>query len=207
MRPREQSYDINTYYKFKVINSNKIIKDESKRKENYKILKDYVKSNITKKELTTNHCINPIHFPPPKYEGFKKNYYATKQKPIKFHEKATISNLDVGDITSGSKKVSFQTFMAMFDNEEEIAEVDIEKFLSIDLEKLGSLKDKTSRIIDYINCSNSRGSEKNETIQSLNNKIEEIKNTEENIENIISNLKSIDNITYGPEETKIAFKK
>ena len=33
MRAREQSYDINTYYKYKVINSNKISKDESKKKK------------------------------------------------------------------------------------------------------------------------------------------------------------------------------
>ncbi len=206
MRAREQFYDINTYYKYKIINSNKIVKDESKKKENYKILKDFVKSNITKKELTTNHAIKPIHFHPPKYENIKKNY-STKVKPVKFHEKATIANFEVGEIKTGEKKIDFQTFMAMFDNEEEIAEVDIEKFLSIDLEKLGSLKDKSSRIIDYINSYNIRGNEKNEAIKSMNDKIEEIKNTEENIENIISNLSSIDTITYGVDETKISFKK
>ena len=32
MRPREQSFDINTYFKYKIINSNKIVKDEEKKK-------------------------------------------------------------------------------------------------------------------------------------------------------------------------------
>lgn len=206
MRPREQSYDINTYLKYKVINSNKISKDLTKRKESYKILQEYVNNNITKKELTTNEPSYSIHFLPPKYEGFKKSY-VTKEKPIKFHEKATIADIDAGDINASQKPINFQNFMAMFDNKEEISEVDAEKFLSIDLEKLGSLKDKASRIIDFINSYNITGNEKEEVLNSLNDKIEQIKTTEEDIENIISNLDSIDKIIYGPEETKVVFKK
>ena len=91
-----------------------------------------------------------MHYPPLKYEGIKRSY-APKEKPIKFHEKTTITSIDAGDIYQYQKFVIFQNFMAMFDNEEEIAEVDVEKYLSIDLEKLGSLKDNTIRIIDYIN--------------------------------------------------------
>ena len=206
MRAREQSYDINTYFKYKVINSNKIEKDETKKKENYKILRNYINSNITKKELTTNDPSYTINFHPPKYEGIKRTY-VTKEKPIKFHEKATISNLEVGDINSSQKPVNFQTFMAMFDNKEEIAEVDVEKFLSIDLEKLGALKDKTTRIVDYINSYDIKEKEKEEVMKSLDDKIEQIKNTEEDIDNIISNLSSIDKIIYGAEETKVIFKK
>ena len=206
MRAREQSYDINTYYKYKVINSNKISKDESKKKESYKKLKEYVNSNITKKELTSNAPSHNIHFPPPKYEGNKRSY-VTKEKPIKFHEKATIATLEAGDINSSQKPVNFQTFMAMFDNDEEIAEVDVEKFLSKKKKKLGSLKDKTNRIIDYINSYDISGKEKEDVMKSLDDKIEQIKNTEEDIENIVSNLSSIDKIIYGPEETKVIFKK
>ena len=206
MRPREQSYDINTYYKYKVININKLDKDETKIKDHYKTLQDYVSSNITKKELPSNEPLNTIHFPPPKYEGIKKSY-VTKEKPVKFHEKATIANIDAGDINTSQKPINFLYFMAMFDNNEEIAEVDVEKFLSIDLEKLGSLKDKALRIIDYINSYDIRGKDKEEVLKSLNEKIEQIKITEEDIENIISNLNSIDKIIYGPEETKVIFKK
>ena len=206
MRPREESYDINTYFKYKVINSNKIEKDEAKKKENYKILRNYINSNITKKELTTNDPSYTINFHPPKYEGIKRAY-VTKEKPIKFHEKATIANLEIGDINSSQKPVNFQTFMAMFDNKEEIAEVDVEKFLSIDLEKLGALKDKVSRIVDYINSYDIKEKEKEEVMKSLDDKIEQIKNTEEDIDNIVSNLSSIDKIIYGAEETKVIFKK
>ena len=77
----------------------------------------------------------------------------------------------------------------------------------IDLEKLGSLKDKTSRIVDYINSYDISGKEKEEVMRSLDDKIEQIKNTEDDIENIVSNLSSIDKIIYGPEETKVIFKK
>ena len=206
MRPRESSYDINSYYKYKIVNTNKITKDESKKKENYKILIDYVNSNITNKELTTNSPSHIINFHPPKYEGIKRSYI-TKEKPVKFHEKATISSIETGDINSCQKPINFQTFMAMFDNKEEIQEVDIEKLLCIDLEKLGSLKDKTSRVIDFVNSFDVNEKEKESAMKSFEDKIKQIKDTEEDIDNIMSNLNSIDKIIYGPEETKVIFKK
>ena len=79
--------------------------------------------------------------------------------------------------------------------------------LCIDFEKLGSMKDKSNRIIEFINSFDLDEKEKNVVIKSLNDKIEQIKNTEEDIDNIISNLNSIDKIIYGPEETKAIFKK
>ena len=206
MRPRESSYDINSYYKYKIVNTNKITKDESKKKENYKILIDYVNSNITNKELTTNSPSHVINFHPPKYEGIKRSY-VTKEKPVKFHEKATISSIETGDINSCQKPINFQTFMAMFDNKEEIQEVDIEKLLCIDLEKLGSLKDKTSRVIDFVNSFDVNEKEKESAMKSFEDKIDQIKDTEEDIDNIMSNLNSIDKIIYGAEETKVIFKK
>ena len=207
MRPREQSYDINTYSKYKIINSTKIEKDDKKKKENYHKLIDYVNSNITKKELTTNSPSHIINFHPPKYEGIKRSY-VTKEKPVKFHEKATISCVEAGDINACQKPVNFQTFMAMFDSKEEIQEVDTEKLLCIDLEKLGSLKEKTSKIIEFVNYNDDiNENDKNKALESFNDKIEEIKNTEDDINNIISNLSSIDKIVHGPEETKVIFKK
>ena len=206
MRPRETSYDINSYYKYKIVSTNKITKDNSKKKENYKTLIDYVNSNITNKELTTNSPSHIINFHPPKYEGIKRSY-VTKEKPVKFHEKATISSIEAGEINSCQKPVNFQTFMAMFDNKEEIQEVDLEKLLCIDLEKLGSLKDKTNRVIDFVNSFDVNEKEKETAMKSFEDKIEQIKGTEEDIDNIVSNLNSIDKIIYGPEETKVIFKK
>ena len=203
MRPREQSYHITTLDKFNIIHSNKIERDEKKLKDNYKILRDYVTANMAKKELTTNAPTHYLSVKPPKYEGFKKSY-ATKEKPIKFHEKATIGKLDTGEINACQKAVDFHTLMAMFDNKEEIAETDIEKLLNIDLEKLGSLKDKVSRLIDYVSSCDDPA--KDEVINCLKEYSEKLKNNEEDIENILVNMTFIDKIIYGPEETKVLFK-
>ena len=208
MRQREQAFDINTYYKYKVIASQKIVKEEAKRKENYKSLIDYVTPNITKKELQTNAPSFPINFHPPEYENFSKKYANNKEKPIKFHEKAKVTNLDIDNIEESKISIDFTTLMAMFENEEEIAEVDREKLLGIDLEKLGSLKEKASRITEYLNSyDNIDGPEKENVIQSLDKKIEDIKIIEDDIDNVISNLTKIDKIIYGAEETKIIFQK
>jgi len=208
MRQREQAFDINTYYKYKVVTSQKVVKDETKRKENYKSLIDYVNPNITKKEIQTNSPSYQINFRPPDYENFSKKYANNKEKPIKFHEKARVTNLDFDDIPESKIPIDFSTLMAMFDNEEEIAEVDREKLLGIDLEKLGSLKEKASRITEYLDSyDNIEGPEKENVVKNLDKKIEEIKIIEDDIENAISNLTKIDKIIYGPEETKIIFHK
>ena len=49
MRQRENSYDINTLLKFKITKNNNIERNESKKDDNYNILKDYISSNIIKK--------------------------------------------------------------------------------------------------------------------------------------------------------------
>ena len=210
MRQREQAFDVNSYYKYNIITSQKIVKtveDDEQRKQNYKSLIDFVGPNITKKELPTNSQINPINFAPPEYKNIPKKYSNNKEKPIKFHEKARVSNIDFGDIPETKISVDFPTLMAMFDNEEEIAEVDREKLLGIDLEQLGSLKDKTGRIIEYLNSfSDDNAKEKGQVEQNLEKKIEEIKIVEDDIENVISNIAKVDKIIYGEEETKILFK-
>ena len=95
--------------------------------------------------------------------------------------------------------------MAMFDNDDEINEVDREKLLGIDLEQMGSLKDKAERLIEYLNSFSDNDTEKDNVIQKLEKKIENIKEIEDDIENIISNITKVDKIIYGPEETKIMF--
>ena len=208
MRQREQAFDVNTYYKYKITTTQKIVKDETKRKENYKSLIDYVGPNITKKELQTNSPSYTINFHPPEFENIPKKYANNKDKPIKFHEKAKVSNLDFGDIPETKIPIDFTTLMAMFENEEEIAEVDREKLLGIDLEQLGSLKDKAGRIIEYLSSfSDNNNQEKEKVEQNLEKKIEEIKIIEEDIENVISNIGKVDKIIYGDKETKILFQK
>ena len=202
MRQREQAFDVNTYYKYKITTTQKIVKDETKRKENYKSLIDYVGPNITKKELQTNSPSYTINFHPPEFENIPKKYANNKDKPIKFHEKAKVSNLDFGDIPETKIPIDFTTLMAMFDNEEEIQEVDREKLLGIDLEQLGSLKDKTGRLIDHLSSFESNEN----VVQNLEKKIDEIKILEDDIDNVVFNVSKVDKIIYGAEETKVFFK-
>jgi len=203
MRQREQAFDINTYYKFNAITAQKAVKDEEHREENYTKLTNFVGPNITNKELQLNLKDGPISFKPPEYENISKKYYNNKDKPIKFHEKAKIVNIDVGDIKESKVSVDFTTLLAMFDSDDEINEVDREKLLGIDLEQMGSLKDKAGRLIDHLSSF-----ENNEdVVQMLQKKIDEIKNLEEDIDNIVFNISKVDKIIYGPEETKFIFKK
>ena len=177
MRPREQAFDINTYYKYKVVSELKTTKSEEKeqKKQNYKNLIDYIGSNLTKKEIQSNIKPIPISFAPPEYQNISKKYTNTKEKPIKFHEKARISNgLDVGDIGEKQIPIDFTTLMAMFDNDDEINEVDREKLLGIDLEQMGSLKDKAERLIEYLN-SFSDSNEKDNAVQALEKKLKLLK--------------------------------
>ena len=203
MRQREQTFDINTYYKYKAITAQKVAKDDGQREENYKKLTNFIGPNITNKELQLNSKDGPISFKPPEYENFSKKYYNNKDKPVKFHEKAKLVNIDVGDITESKVSVDFTTLLAMFDNDDEINEVDREKLLGIDLEQMGSLKDKVGRLIEHL--SSFENSE--DVVKILDKKIEEIKNLEEDIDNIVFNISKVDKIIYGPEETKVIFKK
>ena len=89
------------------------------------------------------------------------------------------------------------------EKKEEKKEVDREKLLGIDLEQLGSLKDKARRLIDHLNSF-----ENNENaVKMLEKKVDEIKVLEDDIDNIVFNISKVDKIIYGPEETKVIFKK
>jgi len=61
--------------------------------------------------------LNLIYFHPPKNEGIKRSYL-TKEKPVKFPERANISYIETGDINSSLKPVNFQTFMAILKSKE-----------------------------------------------------------------------------------------
>ena len=206
MRQRELSYDINTLLKYKIIQNNNIEKDESKRKDNYETIKDYVSTNIPKKEPTPSFCKeHNISFKPPKYE-FQKRMYISKDKHLKFHEKASIVKLEQGvgsEINSSQKSVNFLDLMAMFE-EDEINEFEIDKLLNLDLEKNKVLKEKLGKIIEYVNkCNCPEPTIKKEVLGKLNEKMQQLKNNENNIENVTANIENIDKIIYGNEETKV----
>ena len=202
MRQREQSLDINTYYKYNAVTAQKTVKDEGQKESNEKNLMNFITPNITNKELQLNLKDGPINFKPPEYENISKKYYNNKDKPVKFHEKAKIVNIDAGDIHESKVTVDFTTLMAMFDNDDEINEVDREKLLGIDLEQLGSLKDKTGRLIDHLSSFESNEN----VVQNLEKKIDEIKILEDDIDNVVFNVSKVDKIIYGAEETKVFFK-
>ena len=208
MRQRELSYDLNTLLKYQIVQDNKIVKDESKKKENYSTLKEYASLNITKKEPTPSTSqIHNIPFNPPKYE-FQKRMYISKDKHLKFHEKASIVKLEQGvggEINSSQKSVNFTNLMAMFD-EDEINEFEIDKLLNIDLEKNNILKDKLGTIIQYVNGCNCPDSQiKKEVLGILNDKMQQLINNENNMNNVAGNIENIDKIVYGNEETKVVF--
>lgn len=205
MRPREVSYDLNTAIKFDILQSNNITKDDSKKPETYESLKSYAISTIFKKEGESYEPTHNIDFKPPKIENVKRQY-ASKGKPVKFHEKATIVKLDpqiLGEINSSQKPVNFLNFMAMFDDQSELNEVDIEKLLGLELEKIGTMKQKVNRIMQYVNQGSGAG--KNQAMSSLNNVLSQLDNNIENIDNVAANVENIDKIIYGPEETKVVF--
>ena len=208
MRQREFSYDFNTLFKYKITQDNNIVKDESKKKENYSTLKEYALLNIKKKEPTTSTSqIHNISFKPPKYE-FQKRMYISKDKHLKFHEKASIVKLEQGvggEINSSQKSINFINLMAMFD-EDEINEFEIDKLLNIDLEKNKILKEKLGTIIQCVNGCNCPDSQiKKEVLGILNDKMQQLINNEKNMNNVAGNIENIDKIVYGNEETKVVF--
>ena len=204
MRPREVSYVINTAMKFKILQSNNITRDDTKKKENYEQLEEYATSNLFKKEpdsIEPSHNI-PLH---PLKPDNSKRLYSQKGKPIKFHESASIVKLnqsDLGEINSSLRHVNFLTFMAMFD-ESEINDIDMEQLLGVNYEKVGQLKDKLSRITEYVK--NSQGEGKNEALNVLHDKMNQIDNNIKNIDNVSGNIENIDKIIYGANETKVVF--
>ena len=204
MRPREVSYGINTAMKFKILQSNNITRDDTKKKENYEQLEEYATSNLIKKEADSYEPIHNIPLHPIKPDNTKR-LYSLKGKPIKFHENASIAKLnqtDLGEINSSLKHVNFLTFMAMFD-ENEIEAIDMEQLLGISYEKYGLLKEKLDKITDYVK--KAKGDGKNEALAVLTDKKNQIENDIKNIDNISGNIENIDKIIYGANETKVVF--
>jgi len=206
MREREMSYDINTLLKYKIIHDNGIEKDENKKDSNYSILKDYISNNFSKNETTPpSFQIDNIKLRPPKYE-FQKRMYISKDKHLKFHEKASIVKLEqsVGsEINCSQKSVNFLNLMAMFE-EDEIKKFDFNELLNIDLEKNKFLKEKIGKIIQYIDESNCPDLQiKKNVLDTLNEKIQQINNNETSINNVIGNIENIDKIVYGNEGVRV----
>ena len=89
----------------------------------------------------------------------------------------------------------------MFD-ENEIEEMNIEELLGVDLEKLGYMKQKLNKIINFVNKANG---EKNDAIKMLKEKSKQIDKNIEDIKDVETNVENIDKIIFGEKETKVIF--
>ena len=207
MRARTESFTMNSYQKFKYLKESKINKETSKDDAI-----DAIK-NIAKEERLKNIIVIPelshnITVKVPKYEEIKKVFKGNK--PIKFHEKARLTNFDMKNvelIKKNENKIDFKKFCAMFNSSEEVNEVDIYKLLNIKLENLNASKDKLQKIISFVSSSNENDDVKNEVISELNKKLKEFEIIEDNLNTISLNVDSINQISYNDNNTSVYFNK
>ncbi len=208
MRSRTESFNINSYQKFDYIKNSNVKKDTSPSESI-----ESLKNTINEEKFNNNIIEVPelshnINIEVPKYFEIKKNFKS--KNPIKFHEKAKLTNFDmknVEEIKSSEKKVQFKNFCCMFHKSDEVEEVSVENLLNIDLNDLKKIKEKLQKIIAFVSSSSENENVKNSVIQQLNLKLEEIKNIEENMEKISVNVKLIKEISYNDNNTTIYFNK
>jgi hypothetical protein len=205
MRARTESFTMNSYQKFKYLKESKVNK-QTLNNEAIEAIK-----KITEEERLKNIIVNPelthnINFEVPKVKKIPKS---KEKKPIKFHEKARLTNFDMENVELIKAKkgniVDFKKFCAMFNLSDEVNEVDIYKLLNIKLEKLNASKDKLQKIISFVSSSNENENIKNEIISELNKKLDEFKLIEENLNIISVNIDSINKISYNDNNTTVYF--
>ena len=214
MRSRAISFSINTVTKKNIVDTNNLKSDQDENATKETIAKCILSNYLKKSDIKENAPTHNIKLPPPNYVGTRKDYVNKTLKPIRFHERANISTYEMKiyeDINESKVEINFLKLMAMFDNEEEINEVDIEKLLKVDYEKLGEYKDKIGNIVEYAKGLDYDDEDENKTkkevIDYLNAKLAQIKSNEENIENVIVNIDKVDKIAYGPLVSKVYFNK
>ena len=214
MRARAISFSINTVTKKSIVDTNNLKAEQDENATKETIAKSILSNYLKKSDIKENAPTHNIKLPPPNYVGIRKDYVNKTLKPIRFHERAHISTYEMKiyeDINESKVEINFLKLMAMFDNEEEINEVDIEKLLKVDYEKLGEYKDKIGNIVDYAKGldydDEDENKKKKEVIDYLNAKLAQIKSNEENIENVIVNIDKVDKIAYGPLVSKVYFNK
>ena len=210
MRSRAISFIINTVTKKSIVDTNNLKSDQDENATKETIAKCILSNYLKKSDIKENAQTHNIKLPPPNYVGTRKDYVNKTLKPIRFHERANISTYEMKiyeDINESKVEINFLKLMAMFDNEEEINEVDIEKLLKVDYEKLGEYKDKIGNIVEYAKGLDYDDEDENKTkkevIDYLNAKLAQIKSNEENIENVIVNIDKVDKIAYGPLVSKV----
>ena len=206
MRPRTQSFSMNSYKKYDLIKNSNITKMTEKEKA-LETLKNFNEENLNNL-ITIPELAHNVNIEVPKYEEIKKVFKGNK--PIKFHEKARLTNFDMKNvelIQKNENKIDFKKFCAMFNSSEEVNEVDIYKLLNIKLENLNASKDKLQKIISFVSSSNENDDVKNEVISELNKKLKEFEIIEDNLNTISLNVDSINQISYNDNNTSVYFNK
>lgn len=214
MRSRAIAFAINTQTKKQIVDNTQLA-PENDEKASQEILSKYIMSHhLNKKDIRENAITHNIKLPPPKYMEINKSYQSKNNKPLKFHERGHISHLDpstYGDINESKVEINFIKLLAMFDSQEEINEVDIEKLLKVDLEILGGYKEKLGKIVEFVKKRDYDDEDDNTikkgVIDYLNAKLADVKMNEDNIENATDNVEHITKIVYGKLNTKIYFNK
>ena len=225
MRPRTEGININTYYKYNIIKDNNLTKkylNDLIAKENISNFKQIKEpfQNLTNSlqnslDSLPSHSSNnfidnyKINIECPKITNFKSFKTLTKEnKPIKFHEKAYVHELDnnlIGTLEEKNVNVDFVKFLAMFDSEEEIDDITLENLLKIDNNENNENLKKLDEIYNDIKNKSENNELKEETLKYIDDLKEEFKINEDNIENFMCNIDQIKEINYENDNIKISF--
>lgn len=212
MRSRAPAFSLNTVTKQSIINSTDVLQETDQSKVSNQ-LSTYINSNVLE-QLEINEELNRnfIKIATPKYMDIKKDYANKQAKPLKFHEKANLTKLELKtyeDIKESQPEINMIKLLAMFDSEEELNEVDIENLLEINTEKLGQCKDQLLTVIEYMQNLPAETAQDQETkehaISHLKGKIDEIMINEKNVDNIKFNLDKVTSINYDELKTTVSF--
>jgi hypothetical protein len=110
----------------------------------------------------------------------------------------------VGDIEPYVQQVDFQTFLAMYGTDE-IADVEIEDLLNIDLENISALKDKTKELIEACNGLEDNENQKEELLIFFGEKLNDLQKNETNLHTFITHVDKVDTLVYYENKTQVNF--
>ncbi|MCQ2819638.1 MAG: hypothetical protein MJ252_20430 [archaeon] len=205
MRARDVSYIINSRMKDKVIKSNEITKETPKDETKNKLNED-TKSRFRQEDY--DNYLNLITFPVPEYKDISKVFPSKNVKPIKIHQNGFLAKIDPKSyeyLPNNKQPIDFSKMASLYDNQEQLDQVDSEQLLGISLEKYGELNEKLDKFINVSQSSDFKNSQiQGEVINYLQQKKTEIDEDEDKYKNIVCHIENIKTITYG-DKTDVTF--
>lgn len=206
MRPRDVSFNINARMKDRIVKDNEITKDIPKDECKEKLEEDS-KSRFPQEEINEN-TLNLITFAIPQYKDTKLDFPTRNAKPLKIHEKGFIAKVDpkfYEYFPNGRQTIDFLKMVGLFENQEQINEVDAESLLDVNMEKYGEFSEKLDQFLSAAQGAEfSNGQIQNEVLNFLQEKKNEVDMNIENVKNVACNVDKIDKIVYG-DKTEIFF--